>query len=292
MSATRGIRIGLRDVYYALLLTDEVDDGVSYDAPVRIVGAMTANINPNPSSETLFADDGPMEVAATLGNIELELGVVDIPTATLAVLLGHTFEDGKLKKKSSDIPPWVAIGFRALKSNGSYKYVWLTKGKFMVPSEDHTTKGDSVEFQTPTITGNFVRRDFDDIYQVTGDEDDATFTEEMATDWFTAVTLNDLSSFTLWSEEFEPTEAVEFNLTVTGARDYADDPITGAAVGITVTSDNELEDLSAITDMTLDGNGDGTIAVTLTETGRQTLTVTIDGVTMPQSITVDVQDAL
>jgi hypothetical protein len=114
----------------------------------------------------------------------------------------------------------------------------------------------------------------------------------MATDWFTAATLSDLSSFTLWSEEFEPTEAVEFNLTVTGAQDYADDPITGAAVGITVTSDNELEDLSAITDMTLDGSGDGTIAVTLTETGRQTLTVTIDGVTMPQSITVDVQDAL
>ena len=184
----RGVRIGLKDVYYALLTNDEVDNEVTYDTPERLVGAITANINPNPSSETLFADDAPMEVASTLGNIELELGLADLPLPAQAILLGHDYIDGKLRRKADDIPPWIALGFRALKSNGNYRYVWLLKGKFMVPEEAHETKGDTIAFQTPSITGNFVARDFDGEYQKLGDEDETEFVD--AATWFTAATIN------------------------------------------------------------------------------------------------------
>jgi hypothetical protein len=61
-----------------------------------------------------------------------------------------------LVTSSNDVPPWVAIGFRTLKSNGTYRYVWLYKGKFVDPEEKSETKGDSVNFQTDTIKGNFV----------------------------------------------------------------------------------------------------------------------------------------
>lgn len=179
------VRIGLRDVYYALLTQDDTI-GVAYDAPERIIGAITANINPNPSTETLFADDGPMETASTLGDIELELVMADIPLPTLAVLLGHTYVGNVLRKSAADIPPWLALGFRALKSNGNYRYVWLLKGKFMVPEETHETRSDSIDFQTPTINGAFVRRDFDDEYQIMGDEDEAGFD---GANWFTTATI-------------------------------------------------------------------------------------------------------
>ena len=50
--------IGLRDVHYALLKTDDVTSGqATYDTPVHVVGAISANVNPNTSSATLFADD-------------------------------------------------------------------------------------------------------------------------------------------------------------------------------------------------------------------------------------------
>jgi len=186
----RGIRIGLKDVYYALLTRDSIIAplGVVYSAPVRLIGAITANINPNPSSESLFADDGPMEVASTLGNIELELGLADLPLPSQAILLGHGYIDGRLIKRADDIPPWLALGFKALKSNGNYRYTWLLKGKFQVPEESHETKGDAITFQTPTITGNFVARDFDKRYQIQGDEDEVSFT--IAATWFTATTIN------------------------------------------------------------------------------------------------------
>ena len=175
--------IGLRDVYYAKLKTDPVGGTATYDTPVRIVGAISANVNPNSSSASLFADDGPQDTAATLGEISLELNMSDIPLATQAELLGHTIEGGVLKKKGGDVPPWVAIGFRTLKSNGSYRYYWLNKGKFATPEEDLKTKGDSIEFQTPTIRGSFVKRDSDDEWQRQADSDD-TESATAITNWF------------------------------------------------------------------------------------------------------------
>ena len=181
-----GVRIGLKNVYYAEMLTDVAGGATTYDTPVRLAGAITANINPNSSMETLFADDGPLEVATALGNVELELNMSDISLTNLAFLLGHDHTSGVMTSKASDVPPWVAIGFQALKSNGEYRYVWLLKGKFSEPEQSHETKGDTINWQTPTITGNFAKRDSDDAWKRDADGDDEDFIEATGTDWFTA----------------------------------------------------------------------------------------------------------
>lgn len=180
-----GVQIGLKDVYYALLTTDPVGGTPTYETPVKIAGAISANINPNASNETLFADDGPYETASTIGQISLELNVADLPLPVQAVLLGHSYEGAILKRKSSDIPPWVAIGFKTLKSNGKYRFTWLSKGKFSIPEQNNETRGDSVNFQTPTITGSFVKRDADDEWERHADEDDVDYLASIGTGWFT-----------------------------------------------------------------------------------------------------------
>lgn len=178
-----GTIIGLRDLHYAILVED-TSTAVSYETPVKIAGAVQANINPNPSMETLFADDGPSETAATLGQIELEIVAKDFPIEVQAALLGHSVVGGVMIRKSTDVPPWVAIGFKSLKSNGFYRYVWLLKGKFQVPEQNHETKGDRVNFQTPTLRGVFVRRDFDDAWQKQTDEDYVDYVPAIGTNWF------------------------------------------------------------------------------------------------------------
>lgn len=179
--------IGLRDVHYAILTADD-STATTYEAPVAIAGAISANVNPNTSSATLFADDGPYDSAVTLGEIELELNLADIPALHAAALLGHTYgENGLLVKKASDQPPYVAIGYRSLKSNGAYRYTWLYKGKFTDGEQSNQTKGDSIEYQTPTITGAFVKRDFDDAWQTEADSDDSNVKESILTGWFNAV---------------------------------------------------------------------------------------------------------
>jgi phi13 family phage major tail protein len=182
-----GTPIGLDKMYYALLTKDDTT-GVTYSAPKKLTGAITANINPNTARGTLFADNGPSEVASTLGEITLEVSVVDIPSTAQADVLGHTIDaKGIVVSKGGDTPPWIAVGFRALKSNGEYRYVWLLKGKFSEPEAKHETRGDSVNFQPPTMTGSFVKREFDDQWRRQVESDEPLFLQADQDAWFTAV---------------------------------------------------------------------------------------------------------
>ena len=177
--------IGLRDVHYAKVTADTATS-CTYEVPKKVAGAISANVNPNTSSATLFADDGPYDSSVTLGNIELELNLADIPPDAASELLGHTNGANKvLVKKASDQPPYVALGYRSLKSDGTYRYTWLYKGKFTDGEQNNQTKGDSIEYQTPTITGAFVKRDFDDAWQIEADE--GTTAASIISAWFTAV---------------------------------------------------------------------------------------------------------
>ncbi len=178
-----GVPIGLDNLYYALLVSD-ASGGAVYGDPVQMTGAITANIGPNASLDTLFADNGPMIVAATLGNIELELNVADIPLALQAILLGHTMTAGVLLRLATATPPWLGIGFKALKSNGGYRYVWLVKGKFKEPDLSHQTKEDTITFQTKTLVGQFGKRDFDQGWIKETDTNDDNYVDATGDEWF------------------------------------------------------------------------------------------------------------
>lgn len=158
-------RIGCDNLVYALMKTEDTKETApSYDTAKPAPGVMSLNINPNSSQETLFADDGPMETATTLGKIEVEIQKNQLKTSEKADLLGHTLDsNGAIVYGDSDVPPWAAIGFRTLKSNGKYRYVWLYKGKFSEPEDNNETKGDSINFQADTISGQFTKLN----YQIT-----------------------------------------------------------------------------------------------------------------------------
>jgi phi13 family phage major tail protein len=182
-----GLKIGISDLHYAIMTSDEADATPVYEAPVKIPGVVSVNINPNASIETLFADDGPYDSAGTLGQIEVEIVTADLDLDTQATLLGHTVTaDGMLKRKADDVPPYIAIGFKSLKSNGKYRYTWLAKGKF-VPSEMNVeTKGDTVNFQTASITGNFLKRASDNEWERHIDEDHPDWVQAHSDNWFTS----------------------------------------------------------------------------------------------------------
>lgn len=192
-------RIGCCDFHYAKMTTeDTINTAPAYGTPTAAPGLMSLNINPNASVDTLFADDGPMETAVTIGAVEVEIQKNYLSTQNKADLLGKVIDSkGGLVSSASDIPPWVAVGFKSLKSNGKYRYVWLYKGKFMDPEDNNETKGDSINWQSDTITGNFVRLLFS--YQVGDkkttpykyemDEDDTAVSAETLASWFTEVTL-------------------------------------------------------------------------------------------------------
>ena len=150
--------IGLDKLFYAKITEDESGDE-TYATPVQLAKAMTADLSVELAEATLYADDGASEIVKEFKNGTLSLGVDDIGAAVASDLTGATIDaNGVVVSASEDGGEPVAVGFRAKKSNGKYKYYWLYRVKFGIPATNLATKGDSITFSTPTIEGTILRR--------------------------------------------------------------------------------------------------------------------------------------
>lgn len=157
--------IGLDQLYYATI-TEATSESTgthigdeTYGTPVKLAKAISADLSVELAEATLYADDGAAEVVKEFKSGTISLGVDDIGSAVAAALTGVTVDTkGVVISAAEDGGAPVAIGFRAKKANGKYKYFWLYRVKFGIPSTSLATKGDSITFNTPTIEGTVLRR--------------------------------------------------------------------------------------------------------------------------------------
>ena len=184
--ATNRPLIGLDMLYYAEVISDD-DTGTNYDTPVRIYNAVSLSVNPNTTIATFFADDGPAEAYSQIGEVDVAIQIADLPPEDLAFLIGADYDiavAGVLDYDTGANAPDVAIGFRAQKTNGEYRYIWLMKGRFGVPDMEHQTKEAGVNFQPQTINGKFLARTYDSMVFRRADEDDTNVAMTLPADWF------------------------------------------------------------------------------------------------------------
>lgn len=153
--------IGLDNVVIAELLSDDVN-GVTYDTPIALKGAVNASVNPNSDVAVDYADNGPFFVMNNRGNTELTLELTNVDPAVQAKMLGQKRSGGITVETPMDSSPYFAMGFRVwvggTDENGNkiYEYMWLAKGKFSVPESGAETKKESVSFQHKNMTAQFV----------------------------------------------------------------------------------------------------------------------------------------
>ena len=150
--------IGLDSTVYAKITEDAL--GVeTYGTPKILAKAIKADLSIELAEAALYADDALAHAIKAFKGGKLSLGVEDIGVAAAADLTGASIDDnGVLVAASEDDGCLVAVGFRALKPDNRYRYFWLYRAKFAVPSSNLQTKGDSIQFQTPTIEGTIMRR--------------------------------------------------------------------------------------------------------------------------------------
>ena len=150
--------IGLDRLYYSNITEDE--NGIeTYGTPKQLAKAIKADLSIELAEAVLYADDGAAEVVKEFKSGKLSLGIDDIGVVAAEDLTGAKLDDNKvLISTSEDGGSPVAIGFRAKKANGKYRYFWLFRVKFGIPETNLQTKGDSITFQTPTIEGTVMRR--------------------------------------------------------------------------------------------------------------------------------------
>ena len=150
--------IGLDKLYYAKI-TEDKDGNEPYASPVQLAKAISADLSVELAEATLYADDGAAEIVKEFKSGTLSLGVDDLGGTVASDLTGSTIDsNGVVISAAEDGGDPVAIGFRAKKSNGKYRYFWLYRVKFGIPATALATKGDSITFNTPTIEGTIMRR--------------------------------------------------------------------------------------------------------------------------------------
>jgi len=150
--------IGLRDLFYAPI-TEQPDGKEIFGKPVRLAKAIQAQMSTQIAEAKLFADDAVDESVKEFVSGTLTLNINDLISKHQAYLLGQKMDaDGVVYADGDDEAPYVAIGFRATKTRGRFKYIWLYKVKFAIPDENYQTKGESIAFQTPSIVGTYQKR--------------------------------------------------------------------------------------------------------------------------------------
>lgn len=184
--------IGLDSLYYAKI-TEDANGDETYSSPIKLAKAMTAELSVELAEATLFADDGASEIVKEFKSGTISLGIDDIGVTAAQDLTGAKIDNNHVVVSTSDdsCEP-VAIGFRAKKSNGKYRYYWLYRVKFGIPGASLQTKGDSITFSTPTIEGTVMRRNKVDglnnhPWKSEVNEDDSSVSSSTISSWFSEV---------------------------------------------------------------------------------------------------------
>ena len=184
--------IGLDKLYYAKITEDETGSE-TYGSPIQLAKAISADLSVELAEATLYADDGAAEIVKEFKSGTLSLGIDDIGASVASDLTGSRIDaNGVVISGSEDGGTPVAIGFRAKKANGKYKYYWLYRVKFGIPATNLATKGDSITFSTPTIEGTVLRRNKEDEqgkhpWKAEVTEGDTAVSDSIISDWYKEV---------------------------------------------------------------------------------------------------------
>lgn len=165
--------IGLSKPYYAIYA--EAGGVVSYSDGAVMGKATEANISIETTEDNnLYGDNGLAETDRRFANGTLTLSTTDLSQEVSKAILGLTEQaitgiDGVtdtsvkgLVYDDTQVTPYLGVGFIIKKKvNGAYKWrgVVLPKIMFSVPEDAATTQGESIEWQTPELTGAIMRDD-------------------------------------------------------------------------------------------------------------------------------------
>lgn len=165
--------IGLSKPYYAIYA--EAGGVVSYSDGAVMGKATEANISIETTEDNnLYGDNGLAETDRRFANGTLTLSTTDLSQEVSKAILGLTEQaitgiDGvtdtsvkELVYDDTQVTPYLGVSFIIKKKvNGAYKWrgVVLPKIMFSVPEDAATTQGESIEWQTPELTGAIMRDD-------------------------------------------------------------------------------------------------------------------------------------
>ena len=159
--------IGLRYPVAAPVATEVAGSPVTYSAGTVMGKAISANITWERNDNPLYADDTIAEDDNGITGGTIEFNADDFSDDVRELILGLIAEmDTSTPPAKTGVydmtdaaAPYVGFGFirvRRKAGTTTYQGVWICKVQFSENSENAQTKGQNVEWGTPTLTGRIM----------------------------------------------------------------------------------------------------------------------------------------
>lgn len=119
--------------------------------------AVNTSVTPNYNETPFYADNEQSENVVEFKNANVALGVDRMPVQASGVMFGHDIsETGEEVSRSGDSAGYVGYGFitaEMVDSVKKFRACLLTKVQFKEGEEAFETKGDSIVFKNPSLSG-------------------------------------------------------------------------------------------------------------------------------------------
>ena len=152
-------RIGLKGLTYATISSGGAGSAVVYTGGASQADMLiSADVTLTRDDVKLYADNHAVERVNGMngGNISFELA--KLPNNVKTSLLGYTVSSKVLTVTDAE-SPYVGVGYITSEVVGgtkSYVGYWFPKVQFGMDNDSASTKGESTQFQTNTITGEIL----------------------------------------------------------------------------------------------------------------------------------------
>ena len=147
--------VGLANPYIAKL----VDEGKKkYSGCFACGEAISVSVTPNYNEAKLYANNRLKDMVKEFKDGAISLGTDHLPIAASEVCFGHEVDQSgrTVTYRTDDEGEFVGVGFYVdirISSRKEYEATVIYKVKFSESTNEHTTKGETLEFKTPTIEG-------------------------------------------------------------------------------------------------------------------------------------------
>lgn len=154
--------VGLLYAVAAPIQTEADGQAITYGKGQVIGGMMTAEISYTRNSNPLYADDRVMEEDNSITGGTIKMGVDDVNDDARVMMLGDVKEGDageEIYHETGESAPYVGTGYiRVRRKDNKTNYIayWVHKAIFGIGTESAKTKGQNIEWQTPTLEGSIM----------------------------------------------------------------------------------------------------------------------------------------
>jgi phi13 family phage major tail protein len=151
-------KIGIKGLTYAPFTSGGNGSAIVYGTGVKLDDYMiTADLNEERADVDFYADDHKIDAENSVTGVNVSLELSNMTDALEKAFLGHVEGTGNELNVTDAESPFVGVGFirkERFKGAVSYHGFWIYKVQFSKESDSTNTKGENIDFQTETVSGD------------------------------------------------------------------------------------------------------------------------------------------